>query len=103
MISSDIVATWHRFVLENKSNVERELSLISINQRKLLIYLSNQEQTKELFSKITTQQIDLTSSSVQRAVVTLIEKDYVYIDADKSYRVLDPLIKSVLQSLPYNH
>lgn len=95
---SDIVSTWHCFVLENKSSVERELSLISINQRKLLIFLSNQNQTKELFSKKTTQQMDLTSSSVQRAVAQLIEKDYVYIDGDKSYRVLDPLIKSVLRT-----
>ena len=95
---SDVVSTWHSFVLENKSSVERELSLISINQRKLLIFLSNQDQIKELFSKKTTQQIDLTSSSVQRAVELLIEKDYVYIDGDKSYRVLDPLIKSVLRT-----
>lgn len=95
---SDVVSTWHSFVLENKSSVERELSLISINQRKLLIFLSNQNQTKELFSKKTTQQMDLTSSSVQRAVAQLIEKDYVYIDGDKSYRVLDPLINSVLRN-----
>jgi len=93
----DVVSTWHSFVLENKSNVERELSLISINQRKILIFLSNQDNTKELFSKKATQQIDLMSSSVQRAVEPLIEKDYVYIDEDKSYRVLDPLIKSVLR------
>jgi len=95
---SDVVSIWHCFVLENKSSVERELSLISVNQRKLLIFLSNQDQIKELFSKKTTQQVDLTSSSVQRAAELLIEKDYVYIDGDKSYRVLDPLIKSVLRT-----
>jgi len=95
---SDVLAAWHCFILENKSSVERELSLISLNQRKLLIFLANHDQTKELFSKNTTQQIDLTTSSVQRAVEILIEKDYVYIDVDKSYRVLDPLIKGVLKT-----
>ena len=98
----DVVTTWRSFVLENKSSVERELSLISINQRKLLIYLSSQDQTKEIFSKKITQQIDLTSSSVQRALEPLVEKDYIYIDQDKSYRVLDPLIKSVLRTSSAN-
>ena len=93
----DVISTWENFVLENKSSVERELSLLTINQRKLLIYLSTQGKTRELFSKKITQQINLTSSSVQRAVEPLIEKDYIYSDQDKSYGVLDPLIQSVLR------
>jgi AAA+ ATPase superfamily predicted ATPase len=94
---NEILSTWHNFVLENKSLIERELALLSINQRKLLIFLASIEKTDELFSKQLTQQINLSSSSIQRAIEPLIEKDYVYIDETKFYRILDPLIKDVLK------
>lgn len=93
----EVFSVWERFVLENKSIVERELALLSINQRKLLIFFATYK-TNELFSKQMTQTINLTSSSVQRAIEPLIEKDYVFVDDEKCYRILDPLIKSVLKS-----
>lgn len=94
----EVLSVWQQFVLENKSSVERELDLLSINQRKLLIFLATHKKSNELFSKKITQTINLTSSSVQRAIEPLIEKDYVFIDHEKFYRILDPLIKSVLES-----
>lgn len=92
----DAIIMWQKFVSENKSSVQRELDLLSVNQRKLLIFFANHENSNELFSKKITQTINLTSSSVQRAIEPLIEKDYVYIDDKKSYKILDLLIKSVL-------
>ncbi|MBX3708985.1 MAG: ATP-binding protein [Gammaproteobacteria bacterium] len=89
---------WQQFVFENKSTVERELDLLSINQRKLLIFLATNKKTDELFSKKMTKIMNLTSSSVQRAIEPLLEKDYVFIDPNKFYRILDPLIKAVLSS-----
>ncbi len=96
--SKEILITWQRFVLENKSSIERELALLSLNQRKLLIFLANEPRITGLFSKELTQQVNLTSSSIQRAIATLIEKDYVYIDENKFYKILDPLIKDVLNN-----
>ena len=93
----EVYRTWYQFVLENKSSVEKELDLLSLNQRRLLIFLATHRQSNELFSKKITQMINLTSSSVQRAIEPLIEKDYVFIDSQKFYRILDPLIKSVLE------
>jgi len=87
---------WQQLTLENKSSVERELDLLSINQRKLLIFLAANKNIDELFSKNVAQKINITSSSVQRAIYPLIEKDYVFIDNKNHYRILDPLIRSVL-------
>ncbi len=47
-------------------------------------------------SKKVTQEINLNSSSIQRALQPLIEKDYVFIDQENIYKILDPLTKSVL-------
>lgn len=96
-IEKEVISTWRQFVLENKSAVEKELDLLSINQRKLLIFLAMHKNSNELFSKKITQMVNLTSSSVQRAIEPLIEKDYVFIDKNNFYRILDPLIKSVLE------
>jgi len=87
---------WNQFVLENKSSIERELQLLSINQRKLMIFIANQNMATEIFGKKTSYNANLAPSSIQRAVEPLIEKDYVYVDNKKFYRILDPLIKSVL-------
>lgn len=92
-----IADAWRQFVLENKSTIERELALMSINQRKLLIFISKESNLTELFSKKISQQINLTPSSIQRAIESLIENDYIYIDHNNSYRILDPLIKDVLR------
>lgn len=94
--AEEVVLLWNRFVLENKASVERELSLLSINQRKMLIFISNQQNVNELFSRQISEESRLTSSSIQRAIESLLEKDYVYIDDKKHYRILDPLIKDVL-------
>jgi hypothetical protein len=91
----DVSSVWKQFVLENKSIVERELALLSINQRKLLIFLATHS-TNEIFSKKITHKLNLTSSSVQRSIEPLIEKDYLFMDDKKFYRILDPLIKAVL-------
>jgi AAA+ ATPase superfamily predicted ATPase len=93
-----VLAAWHSFTLESKSITERELALLSINQRKLLITLANHESTNKIFSKHMAQQLNLTASSIQRALEPLIDKDYVYIDSDGFYKILDPLIKSVLSN-----
>lgn len=94
--ANDVQFTWHQFVLESKALIEKELSLLSVNQRKILIFLACSGPVNELFSKELTQEMKLSPSSTQRATASLIEKDYIYIDEKKLYRILDPLIKDVL-------
>lgn len=94
----EVFTTWHRFALENKSIIERELALLSINQRKLLFFLADEDKTNKIFTKDVMQQINITSSSVQRSLKTLLEKDYILLDEQRFYRILDPLIKHVLRN-----
>ena len=84
-------------MLENKSVTERELSLLAINQRKILTFIATAGGVQEPFGKFFLSQINLSSSSAARAMQMLLEKDYVHITKNNSeYRVLDPLMKSVL-------
>jgi AAA+ ATPase superfamily predicted ATPase len=88
--------TWENYINENKSGIERELSLLSLNQRKLLIYLSNDNSVMEPFSKQYSTGWDMSATSIHRAMESLLEKDYVFLDEGK-YSILDPLIKGALQ------
>lgn len=92
-----VTAAWHDFVLENKSGIERELSLLSLNQRRLMIMLAREEGTTQIFSKEAAYNANLTASTIQKAISPLLGKDYVFVDDDNIYRILDPLIKMVLQ------
>ncbi|MGD9153238.1 MAG: hypothetical protein PVG30_06255 [Gammaproteobacteria bacterium] len=92
----DVVDSWQRYVLENKSQLERELELLSINQRKLLIFLAQEGPIKEIFSKETTKQVNISLSSVSRSLSVLIAKDYIYSDEEGNYKIRDPLIRDVL-------
>jgi uncharacterized protein len=95
---TDVNKTWEKFVLENKSLTERELELLSVNQRKFLIALANRSDIKEPYSKDIVMSLDLPLSSISRALSGLIAKDYVYISNAGIYKILDPLIRSVLSS-----
>jgi DNA-binding MarR family transcriptional regulator len=94
---SHVVAAWDQYVIESRSGIERELSLLKINQRKLLVYLSNEEGVQEPFSKSYANDWNMSVTSIHRAMEALLQKDYVFINNHGRYCVLDPLIKSVLQ------
>lgn len=87
---------WGGFVAENKSQIERELELLSLNQRRLLISVAENEPVKELYGRDFIQQMNLSSGSISRALSPLLEKDYLYLDKNNSYRILDPLVRDVL-------
>ena len=95
-----VIESWHNLAIENKSVVERELSLLAMNQRKILTYIAMAEEIQEPFGKHFLSHINLSNSSVARAMKVLLERDYVYILSDNTnYRVLDPLMKSILADL----
>lgn len=96
---TDIAGAWSRYVAENRTGIERELSLLSLNQRKLLINLCEEkdEGVQEPFSQQFANDWRMSATSIHRAMAALLEKDYVFISKDGKYRVLDPLIRSILQ------
>lgn len=87
---------WGNYVLENKTAVEGEISLLSVNQRKMLFALARNTQTKELLSKEFSQLIQIAPGSIPRATSALQNKDYIYTDEKEYYKLVDPLIHSVL-------
>lgn len=93
---SSINDIWREYVLENKSVTERELELMSMNQRKVLIYLARNEITKEPYSTEFVKPMNISLGSLSQALKTLVRRDYVYIDKDGYYQILDPLVKFVL-------
>lgn len=92
-----VTDAWESFVSESKSSIERELSLLAINQRRILMTLASTGGTNEPFSKQFLSHLNLSNSSASRAMKVLIEKDYVLETEEGLYKVLDPLIRSILE------
>ncbi len=91
-----VMNRWSKYTLENKSQVERELGFLSVNQRRILIAIAQNGAVKEPFGKRFAAMVDISLSSISRAITILIEKDYLFIDKDGLYQILDPLIRDVL-------
>ena len=58
--------------------------------------IANDFKVENPYSAEYSQRCGIATTSVHRAMAFLLEKDYVYQDKDKKYRVLDPLIQDVL-------
>ena len=94
---SAVSKAWNGFVLENKSPVERELSLLTTNQRKILTFISEKGEIFEPFGKAFLSKLEMSNSSAARAMKLLMDKDYILVDPENNvYKLLDPLMKSVL-------
>ena len=92
----DVHRAWEELILENKSLIEREIELLNLNQRRVLISLASSSGVKEPYGKAFATHLNLSLSSIARSLASLIAKDYVFVSSDGTYRVLDPLIRDVL-------
>ncbi len=88
--------TWMSLVLENKSITERELSLLSLSQRKLLLFIAERGKLESAFGRESMHGMNLSIGGVQSALKNLLKADYVYKNSEGSYCILDPLLKSTL-------
>lgn len=90
----NITATWLGFAKEERLEIARELSSLSIGQRKILIAIAAGSTTK-LTGKDFLSKVNMTSSSVSSLLQNLEEKDYIEKISNK-YSLIDPLIKTML-------
>jgi len=90
----EIESYWHHFVKEERLETARELSSLSIGQRKVLIAIAS-GRNKNLTGKKALNIINLTSSSTLEALNVLEQKDYIE-RHDHEYSIIDPLIKTSL-------
>ncbi len=97
-ITEDIENAWAQYVDESTSRVEQELSLLTLNQRKLLLNLAISHVIKEPFGQECALLWGMSSTSIHRAMEALLVRDYVFVDQSGAYKILDPLFRSVLNS-----
>lgn len=84
---------WNRSVEESLSQIEKEIDLLSFNQKKLLISFARFGETAQPTGQEFSKKAGLSSTSLAQALSVLIEKDYLYKNAQGFYCILDPLIK----------
>lgn len=94
--SACVKATWDTYAHETRSQIEREIDMLSTNQRKLLISLARFGPTAQPTGQDFIAQVGMSTTSLALALKSLIEKDYVYQDDGHVYRILDPLFAYVL-------
>lgn len=87
---------WERCAAENRSQVEREIDLLSFNQKKLLISLARFGATDKPTSQDFSKKVGISPASLAQSLSVLLERDYVYQDQQGFYRILDPLFKRIL-------
>jgi len=94
--SGSVEKTWFQYCLEERSNVANEIDLLSESQRKLLIALSRSGGTDAPRSVEFQTFSSMPGASITQALTVLEKKDYVYKTEEEYFKVLDPLIQSVL-------
>jgi AAA+ ATPase superfamily predicted ATPase len=85
---------WITVVEEERSDLLKDFSSLSDNQKKIMVYLSNYS-GDNLYSDEAATKMDMPVSSISRAVSTLIEKDYVE-KTKEGYRLIVPAFKMLL-------
>ena len=94
MPTTDTVETiWRQYCIEEKSNVMNELDLLSHNQSKMLIAIAKYGDSALPMSA---EFIGLTAfplSSASQSLKILMQKDYLFMNENQRYCILDPMIK----------
>ena len=91
----DIDKSWLMVIEEERSDLIKDFFSLSGNQRKLMIHIANHG-GKNIYSNETAKKIDIGASSVSRALLGLIEKDYIE-KINDDYRLIVPAYKQLLK------
>lgn len=91
----DVIKAWLNYQLQEEPKVARELSNLSLSQRKLLVLIAHGA-NYELRGKASLHKLNLTASAVSKALQTLEAQDYLGSHSEKGFYLIDPLIKAVL-------
>ncbi|MGD9108482.1 MAG: ATP-binding protein [Gammaproteobacteria bacterium] len=91
--ASKIIAEWGKYAQEEKSRVMADLDQLSRNQAKVVIAISKYGREHLPTSKEFLHLTKMSSSSVIQALEKLKIMDYLYVNAEGKYQVLDPLIE----------
>lgn len=95
--TSDVVAIWRQLCEEEKPVAARELGELSELQRRILWNVANGH-NYELSSQESLRRLKASSGAVSKALGVLLVKDYLLQDESSHYRLLDPFIRTLLES-----
>ncbi len=90
----EINTAWLNFAKDERLEIARELSSLSIGQRKILIAIAAGFTTK-LTGKEFLAKVNMSNSSVAESLQNLEQKDYIE-KTINGYNLIDPLIKTML-------
>lgn len=95
--AEDVERTWQEYAFEERSQVANELDLISNGQRKLLAALARSGGTDKPCSKEFQLYANMAGATIAQALKSLEKNDYIYYDKSGHVKVLDPIIKFILE------
>ncbi len=87
----DAYDAWQEILDEEKSDIVKEISLLSPNQKKVLIFLAKGE-TPLMSSKKVILELEITSSSILLVLQALEAKDIIE-KLEIGYRIVNPVLK----------
>ncbi len=93
--ANDVKKAWAIVVEEEWSDASKEVSLLSLNQRKMLKYIATHAAVN-LTSQETSRELMMATSTTTSALEALIEKDYIEIDGSGHYKIINPVIAAML-------
>lgn len=86
-----ILRSWQLLLDEEKSDTIKELSALSIGQKKVLTQIASGK-SDNLMSNAIAKKIDMSPSSIASALQGLKEKDIIQ-EIDRQYSIINPVIK----------
>ncbi len=97
-VISDVISAWQDVVKEEWSDALKELSSLPIGQRRLLKYIAN-HYVENIQSQETCAALSMAASSIATAAHALIEKDYIEQDSFHGFKIINPLLLTVLRGV----
>ncbi len=90
----DVESAWSMVIEEEQSDLIKDFSALSDNQRKLMRYIANHD-GQTLYGHDVAQKADIPSNSLSRTISGLIEKDYIE-KIGQDFRLIVPAYKYLL-------
>jgi AAA+ ATPase superfamily predicted ATPase len=94
-----VEVTWHKYAMEEKTNITNEMNLLSLNQAKMLISIAKYGEKALPMSKEFISLTKFSLSSASQSVKALEKSDYIAVLDDKNYQIIDPLIKYIFSNV----
>jgi len=96
--SSEVLSEWLQICEQEGMRIAKDIAVLKPNQRAVLHALA-MSPTQSPYSQTFLSHINLSNSSMQRVIPWLLDHDLIYVDASKSYRLIDPCLEQHLLSI----